>query len=175
MFSKTKRSGDSGRAAPAAAERPAGGVPSIISPDLTVTGNLTSDGDVQVDGAVDGDVTAQTLTLGEHGRVHGTVTAARVKVCGTIVGEIAGGTVTLAASAKVSGDVVHDSLAIEPGAFLEGHCRRRTPDGDSATQPEPAGRRGDRQAADGAAAAGADGTGESAPASAANGSAGSYG
>jgi hypothetical protein len=48
-----------------------------------------------------------------------------VRVCGTVEGEIEGGTVTLAASARVLGDIVHDSLAIEPGAHLEGHCRRR--------------------------------------------------
>ena len=101
------------------------GVPSIISPDLTITGDLNSAGDIQVDGTVRGDVTADTLTIGEQGQVEGKVRGERVRVCGTIEGEIEGGTVTLAASARVLGDIVHDSLAIEPGAHLECHCRRR--------------------------------------------------
>jgi cytoskeletal protein CcmA (bactofilin family) len=111
------------QAAPASASprqaKSSPGVPSIISPDLTITGDLNSAGDIQVD------VTADTLTIGEQGQVEGKVRGERVRVCGTIEGEIEGGTVTLAASARVLGDIVHDSLAIEPGAHLEGHCRRR--------------------------------------------------
>ena len=136
MFSKTKTQ-TSQNPAPqtvqpatgAAAQRPAksgAGVPSIVSTDLTITGDLNSSGDVQVDGTVKGDVTADTLTIGEQGQVEGKVRGERVRVCGTVEGEIEGGTVTLAASARVLGDIVHDSLAIEPGAHLEGHCRRRS-------------------------------------------------
>ncbi len=113
------------RSAPARQAKSGGGVPSIVSPDLTITGDLNSSGDIQVDGTVKGDVTADTLTIGEQGQVEGKVRGERVRVCGTVEGEIEGGTVTLAASARVLGDVVHDSLAIEPGAHLEGHCRRR--------------------------------------------------
>ena len=138
MFSKTKSSSPQASqaqpgqpateprsAAPARQAKSGGGVPSIISPDLTITGDLNSSGDIQVDGTVKGDVTADTLTIGEQGQVEGKVRGERVRVCGTVEGEIEGGTVTLAASARVLGDVVHDSLAIEPGAHLEGHCRRR--------------------------------------------------
>jgi cytoskeletal protein CcmA (bactofilin family) len=142
MFSKSKSPSPQGaqsntagtqpaasQAAPASAAprqaKASAGVPSIISPDLTITGDLNSAGDIQVDGTVRGDVTADTLTIGEQGQVEGKVRGERVRVCGTVEGEIEGGTVTLAASARVVGDVVHDSLAIEPGAHLEGHCRRR--------------------------------------------------
>jgi cytoskeletal protein CcmA (bactofilin family) len=144
MFSKTKSQSPHNSAAQAAQTpqtpatasprqaKAAGGVPSIISPDLTITGDLNSSGDIQVDGTVRGDVTADTLTIGEQGQVEGKVRGERVRVCGTVEGEIEGGTVTLAASARVLGDIVHDSLAIEPGAHLEGHCRRR---GASSVEP----------------------------------------
>jgi len=32
--------------------------------------------------------------------------------------------VTLASTAHVTGDVVHEDLSIDKGAFLEGHCQR---------------------------------------------------
>jgi cytoskeletal protein CcmA (bactofilin family) len=32
--------------------------------------------------------------------------------------------VVLAKTAKLIGDVVHQTLAVEPGAFFEGQCRR---------------------------------------------------
>ena len=68
--------GDQHRAT--SSERPRasiGGVPSIISADLTITGNLQSDGDIQIDGQVDGDVLSRSLTIGQGAKVNGTVRA----------------------------------------------------------------------------------------------------
>ena len=61
MFSKTKepevpQTPQTG--APKRAPRN-GGVPSIISADVTVRGTLVSMGDVQIDGKIDGDVRAR--------------------------------------------------------------------------------------------------------------------
>lgn len=100
-------------------------VPSIISPELTIQGNMSSEGDIQVDGTVHGDVDAVNLVIGEGGAIHGTVTADTLRVRGTIDGEIRAATVNLMSSAKIYGDIIHSSLAIEAGALLEGHCRRR--------------------------------------------------
>lgn len=127
MFSKAKPKGEAERSpmsAGAAAAPKTSTVPSIISPDLTITGDLNSHGDVQIDGHVEGDVTADTLTIGEHGSVRGSIKADKVRVCGKVLGQIEGTAVTLAASARVEGDVLHERLEIEPGAHLEGHCRR---------------------------------------------------
>ena len=120
-------------------------VPSIVSPELTINGNMASRGDIQVDGTVHGDVEAETLTVGENGAIHGTVTANTLRVRGTVDGEIHAATVNLMSSARIYGDIVHSSLAIEAGALLEGHCRRRDsesmPHGqgaeDAATQAQP--------------------------------------
>ncbi|NIQ95961.1 MAG: polymer-forming cytoskeletal protein, partial [Desulfuromonadales bacterium] len=56
---------------------------SIISSDLRIEGNLHSNGDVQVDGQVSGDISSKTLTLGEGSQVNGSVNADTVRVCGT--------------------------------------------------------------------------------------------
>ena len=42
---------------------------SYISPNLTITGNLNSEGDIQVDGLVEGDITTGRLTVGAEGKV----------------------------------------------------------------------------------------------------------
>jgi len=110
------------------ANEAASGVPSIVSPNLKITGNLVSRGDIQVDGTVEGDVEAANLTIGENGAIHGKVTAKTVRLCGAVYGEIHGGTVTLAASARMMGDILHESLAIDAGAHLEGLCRRIAPE-----------------------------------------------
>ena len=99
-------------------------VPSIISADLKITGNLESSGDIQVDGTVQGDITSRTLTIGEAAHVKGSVLAESVRVCGHVSGEIRSTSVTLAKTAKVDGDIAHQSLAIEAGAYIEGNIRR---------------------------------------------------
>jgi cytoskeletal protein CcmA (bactofilin family) len=55
-------------------QRPAAsGTPSIISGDLKVTGNLHSNGDLQIDGVIDGDIQSRSLTIGETARIKGAV------------------------------------------------------------------------------------------------------
>jgi len=47
-----------------------------------------------------------------------------VRVHGTVNGQIKARSVQLAKTAHVVGDILHEDLAIETGAFLEGHCKR---------------------------------------------------
>lgn len=128
---RLKGKGDGDKAASEAPRqaRASAAVPSIVSPEMRVTGNLVSAGEVQIDGHVDGDVKAETLTVGEQGQINGTVQAAHLRVLGHIDGEIHAENVTVLASGRINGDVIHDSLAIEAGAMVEGHCRRRSQDG----------------------------------------------
>jgi cytoskeletal protein CcmA (bactofilin family) len=106
---------------------PRNGAPAIISADLRVVGDMTSAGDIQVDGEVEGDIQSRALTVGEGAHVKGSIAAETVRVCGTVTGQIKANTVTLDKTAKVLGDIMNISLAIEPGAFFEGNCRRLDP------------------------------------------------
>ena len=98
--------------------------PSIISADLKIVGDLSSAVDIQIDGSVEGDSKSRSVTIGEAALVTGSISGDTVRVCGSVNGQIKGQTVTLDKTAKVNGDIHHQSLAIEPGAFLEGHCKR---------------------------------------------------
>jgi cytoskeletal protein CcmA (bactofilin family) len=98
--------------------------PSIISPDLKIKGDLICNGDVQIDGSVEGDVVSRTITVGEGADIRGSISAESVRVCGSVNGQVKGNTVTLAKTAKVIGDIMHQTLSIEPGAFFEGQVRR---------------------------------------------------
>jgi cytoskeletal protein CcmA (bactofilin family) len=105
----------------AAAER---AVPSIISADLTITGDLVSAGEIHIDGRVEGDIKCASLIIGISGAVTGEVSAQTVRMHGSVSGQVIAKSVFLASTARMVGDVTHESLAIEPGAFMEGHCRR---------------------------------------------------
>ena|SRR5581483_2116226 len=100
------------------------GVPSIISPDLRVNGDLVCSGDIQVDGWIEGDIQSRNVVIGEAATVHGAIQAENVRVCGIVNGQLRADNVTLEKSARVTGDILHKSLSIEQGAFLEGMCKR---------------------------------------------------
>jgi cytoskeletal protein CcmA (bactofilin family) len=99
-------------------------VPSIIGEDLTITGNVVSKGEIQIDGEVQGDVHCGSLLLGDKSQIIGGVVAEDVVVRGRIVGSVRGLRVTLQAQSHVEGDIYHQSLAIEQGAYFEGKSRR---------------------------------------------------
>lgn len=104
--------------------RGASQVPSIVSAEMTVRGDLTGGGDLQIEGKVYGRIRIGHLVVAEGGMVEGDIVAKAVSVSGSVRGTIRAGTVTLSATAKVAGDILHDVLAIEAGAQLEGQCKR---------------------------------------------------
>jgi len=100
-----------------------GQVPSIISTGVRIAGDLISDGEVHIDGFIEGDVRASSVTVSPCGRVSGALSGDTVRVEGQVDGKITGQSVSLAATARVKGDIAHDTLALEQGAHFEGHCQ----------------------------------------------------
>lgn len=98
---------------------------SVLSSDLTITGNLKTSGDVQIEGVIDGDIRAHLLTVGEGATVRGEVVADDVVVNGRVVGRVRGLKVRLTSSARVEGDIIHKTIAIESGAHFEGSVQRQ--------------------------------------------------
>ncbi len=107
----------------------ASSVPSIISADLKIIGDLKSGGDIQIDGAVVGDIDSRLLIVGVGSRIEGSISAETVRVSGTVHGQIKAKTVAMDKTAKVVGDVIHENLTMEAGAFLDcsGASARRSP------------------------------------------------
>ncbi|WP_233061499.1 bactofilin family protein [Parvularcula mediterranea] len=99
------------------------GVPSLISADMVIRGEVRSEGEVQFDGEIDGDIYAKGLVIGEGATVRGEVIAEKVKVAGTVEGRVRATRVELTASSIVKGDIIHTALMIEAGARFEGSCR----------------------------------------------------
>lgn len=117
-------SASTGSASMASAPKPKPAA-SVLSSDLTITGNVRSSGDIQVEGVVEGDIAAQTLVVGEGATVKGEVVAEEVVVHGRVVGRLRGLKVRLSQSARCEGDIVHKTIAIESGAHFEGSVQRQ--------------------------------------------------
>ncbi len=101
---------------------------SVIGADLTITGSLISNGEVQVDGTVEGDIHGSHVVVGETAMVAGGVYADEVVVRGHVVGSVRGKRVMLQSTSQVEGDIFHQSLSIEQGAMFEGKSRRSNED-----------------------------------------------
>ena len=99
--------------------------PSVLSADLTVSGNIKTQGDVQIEGTVEGDIRAHQLTVGESATIRGEIVAEEVIVNGRVVGRVRGLKVRLSATARVEGDIIHKTIAIESGAHFEGSVQRQ--------------------------------------------------
>lgn len=134
MFQKTSKGGSSAPQEPqkpvpvqdtirAAASKPAARAASIICADMKINGSVVSDGALQIDGVVDGDVTATDITIGASGQITGEVKAEVVKVKGRIKGSIRARKVELETGAHVKGDIVHASLQIQSNAVFEGQVK----------------------------------------------------
>jgi cytoskeletal protein CcmA (bactofilin family) len=97
-------------------------VASMLASDLTFEGNITGSGDLHIDGSVRGDVRVGRLTVGETGNVEGSVQADYVEVRGRVVGAVVGKQVKLVGTAYVDGDISHEQLSIDVGAYFQGRC-----------------------------------------------------
>ena len=91
---------------------------STISEDLTITGNVTSTGELHLDGRIHGDVHCVSLVLGETARLEGNVVAEDVMVRGHLIGSVRALRVMLQSQAHVEGNLFHKSLSIEQGTHF---------------------------------------------------------
>lgn len=99
-------------------------VPTIISADMTIRGDLIGAGDLQIEGNVHGRIDVDHLVIAAGGSVEGDVVAKKVRISGALDGSLSADQVTLAGTCNVHGDIEYETLVMEAGARLEGQCRR---------------------------------------------------
>ncbi len=112
--------------------------PSLLSSDLTITGDLHSEGEVHIDGTLTGKIRSDVLNIGETAKIDGDILADSVTVYGHVTGQINARSVSLTKTAHVQGGIRHENLIVEQGAYLDGHCHRieiENTKGDNAIRP----------------------------------------
>jgi cytoskeletal protein CcmA (bactofilin family) len=112
---------------------------SVIGNSLTLEGGVSGEGELQVDGLVRGDVRVGRVTVGESGQIEGSVIAEQVECRGRIIGSITAKQIRLFGTAHVDGDITHEQLAMETGAFFQGRSMKfQRPAAQGYSSPAPA-------------------------------------
>jgi len=98
------------------------GTESILGRGTRVRGRVRGDGDLRIEGFVEGDVAISgDVTIEEGASVKGDVQGTTVTLCGELHGDAtARGAVVVRAGAKVSGNLGGSEVSLEEGASFEG-------------------------------------------------------
>jgi cytoskeletal protein CcmA (bactofilin family) len=97
---------------------------STIGEELTITGNVSSTGELHINGRIQGDVRCVALVLEESAQIDGSVVADDVMIRGRLIGSVRASRVVLQSPSHVKGDVFYKSLSIEQDTYFEGESHR---------------------------------------------------
>lgn len=94
----------------------------IISASVKVEGDFVSEGNVLIEGSVEGSLrTQKDLRVGEQARIAANVTAANAVIAGEVKGNVTvSERLELEATARILGDVITKNLVVASGAVLNG-------------------------------------------------------
>ena len=97
----------------------------IIGQSVKVKGNFHGQGNIIIEGEVEGSVkTKNFLLIGDKAKIIADIQAKDANISGKITGNITvEGYLEIKSSAKIRGDVSASLISIEKGAILNGNCR----------------------------------------------------
>jgi cytoskeletal protein CcmA (bactofilin family) len=89
-----------------------------------IIGTVISDGDMRVDGVIQGDVKCSgRLVVGEKGAIKGNIECHSAEIMGNIDGKLeVANTLSLRSTSKLEGEIITSSLMVEPNAVFNGTC-----------------------------------------------------
>lgn len=96
----------------------------LISQGTIIKGDVSSNGDIRIDGQVEGTIiTKGKLVVGPTGIVIGEVSCTNADISGSVNAKITvSELLSLKSTAKLNGDISTNKIAIEPGANYTGNC-----------------------------------------------------
>ena len=126
----------------------------LIGPGTIIKGDVSSDGDLRIDGKVIGTISSKSkVVVGATGIVEGDIKSQNTDIFGSHKGNIhATDMVFLKSTANLEGDINTSKIVIEAGAIFKGRCNMGTTvaaatskdlkKDDTATQPTEHGGKG---------------------------------
>jgi cytoskeletal protein CcmA (bactofilin family) len=92
---------------------------SILQPGLSVTGHLTSTGDIIVGGRIEGEITGNTVEVLEGASIRGKLKADIAIINGVVTGHVHVGTASIGTGGALDGELQYGIVEIAQGAKIE--------------------------------------------------------
>lgn len=102
---------------------------SIIAAGTTLKGDINSNGDIRIDGTLEGNIVCTAkVVIGANGAVHGDIAGQQADIMGKVTGTIkVKELLQLKGGSNVSGNIYASKLQIEPSANFNGQCHMNIP------------------------------------------------
>ena len=103
---------------------PAGNGTTLISSGTTLKGDISSNGDLRIDGTIIGNITSSAkIIIGASGVVEGDITGNQADIVGKVSGNVrAKELLQLRGESVVTGNLYAGKLQVEPSATFNGQC-----------------------------------------------------
>ena len=101
----------------------------LIGEGVTITGTIKADNEVNIQGAIDGDIDCNSVTINKSGNVKGKVKAETMTIEGKVEGEININSILhIKSKGNVSGKIFYGEIEIDTGGKLSGEINHRDKD-----------------------------------------------
>ncbi|HEY8896637.1 MAG TPA: polymer-forming cytoskeletal protein [Niastella sp.] len=122
MFNQKSKSDDNESIAPGT------GAATIIAAGTTLKGDISSNGDIRIDGTLQGNIQCQAkVVIGSNGSVDGDISGQQADIMGKVTGTIkVKELLQLKGGSQVNGNLYAGKLQIEPSANFNGQCHMTT-------------------------------------------------
>lgn len=95
-------------------------MPTIINPEITIEGDLSSENIIEIFGKVKGNIKTEVLSIREGAIVDGIIKATYVKIAGAFKGKLTSSIVHITHSGDVTGEMIYGILSIEEKGKFDG-------------------------------------------------------
>ncbi len=96
----------------------------LIGAGTSIEGEVKSNGDIRIDGTVNGSVTSKAkVVIGTTGIIEGDINCQNADISGTVKGKTnVSEMLFLKSTARITGDIISSKLVVESGASFTGSC-----------------------------------------------------
>lgn len=98
--------------------------PSVISEGFAINGDIKSEGQLTVDGIINGDISVDNLIVGVSGSVGGVINAKVINVKGILSGKIYCQEITVGGRSVVDGELTYSAITIQRGGIVKGNIKK---------------------------------------------------
>ena len=99
----------------------------LIGAGVIAKGTITASGLIEIDGSVDGIMTANAINVTTNGTVSGTTTASNIRVAGQLMDtSTAHQSLLIESTGQVTGDITYGDLEIRKGGNIAGKINSNT-------------------------------------------------